>query len=228
MAERVPEFALLIGVFLGLSATVSAAVLSGALFRPLLFGAAVCYPFAAFGVLRSEDPSEALPPRVVLGLGVAIGLLTAAAAVLERATVEPLDGVFAAVVVSLPPVAYAVRFGADVNPLSPVQSLACCAVVGTAFLALAPRLGTTSALLGFVLGLSGALYADARGFRPTHRQQRAGIAAGVFVGVAVAAAGVATGLPLGSTTATAVAAALTPSLSVALARNRRQPHRFRS
>lgn len=40
--------------------------------------------------------------------------------------------------------------------------------------------------------------------------------------------GVATGLPLGSTTATAVAAALTPSLSVALARNRRQPHRFRS
>ena len=91
MAERVPEFALLIGVFLGLSATVSAAVLSGALFRPLLFGAVVCYPFAAFGVLRSDDPSVALPPRVVLGLGAVIGLLTAATAVLERATVEPLD-----------------------------------------------------------------------------------------------------------------------------------------
>ncbi|POG56747.1 hypothetical protein [Haloferax marisrubri] len=228
MAERVPEFALLIGVFLGLSATVSAAVLSGALFRPLLFGAVVCYPFAAFGVLRSADPSEALPPRVVLGLGAAIGLLTAATAVLERATVEPIDGLFAAVVVSLPPVAYAVRFGADVNPLSPVQSLVCCAVVGAAFLALAPRLGTVSALLGFVLGLSGALYADARGFRPTHRQQRAGIAAGVLVGVSVAVIGIAMRLPLGPTTAAAVALALTPSLFVALTRNRARHHHFRS
>ncbi|ELZ83867.1 hypothetical protein C5C07_01725 [Haloferax sp. Atlit-4N] len=229
MAERVPEFALLIGVFLGLSATVSAAVLSGTLFRPLLFGAVVCYPFAAFGVLRSDDPSEALPPRVVLGLGAAIGLLTATTAVLERATVEPLDGVFAAVVVTLPPVAYAVRFGADVNPLSPVQSLVCCAVVGAAFLALAPRLGTVSALLGFVLGLSGALYADARGFRPTHRQQRVGIAAGALVGVSVAGAGVAMRLPLGPTTAAAAALALTPSLFVALTRTRtRRHHRFRS
>ena len=220
MAERVPEFALLIGVFLGLSATVSAAVLTGTLFRPLLFGVVVCYPFAAFGIVRSDDPTAALPPTYVLGVGVALGVLTVGAALLERQSVGFVAALLAAAVVVLPPAAYATQFGADVNPLSPTQTLVACAAVGAAFLAFAPLVGPLSAVLGLVVGLSGALYANARGFRPTHRQQRLGIVAGAVAGVAVAGFGLAMRLPLESTTAAAMALVLAPSLFVALTRVR--------
>ncbi|WP_411965185.1 hypothetical protein [Haloferax sp. YSMS24] len=218
MAERVPEFALLIGVFLGLSATVSAAVLTGTLFRPLLFGAVACYPFAAFGVVRSEDPTDALPPTYVLGVGVALGVLTLGSALLERPSVGLVPGLLAGTLVVLPPAAYATHFGADVNPLSPSQTLAVCATIGALFLGAAPLVGSLSAVLGLVVALSGALYANARGFRPTHRQRRLGIVAGVVAGSAVAWFGLAMRLPLGATTTAAVALVLAPSLFVALTR----------
>ncbi|KAB1197444.1 MULTISPECIES: hypothetical protein [Haloferax] len=220
MAERVPEFALLIGVFLGLSATVSAAVLTGTLFRPLLFGVVACYPFAAFGIVRSDDPSAALPPRYVLGVGVALGVVTLAAALLERPSVGLVPALLAATLVALPPAAYATHFGADVNPLSPAQTLVAAAAVGAVFLAFAPLVGSLSAVLGLVVGLSGALYANARGFRPTHRQQRLGIVAGAVLGIAVAWFGLAMRLPLGPTTTAAAALVLAPSLFVALTRAR--------
>jgi hypothetical protein len=222
MAERVPEFALLIGVFLGLSATVSAAVLTGTLFRPLLFGVVVGYPFVAFGIVRSDDPSEALPPKLILGIGVALGVLTLGAALLERPSVGLIPALLAAALVVLPPAAYATRFGADVNPLSPIQTLVACAAVGAAFVAFAPLVGSLSAVLGLVIGLSGALYADARGFRPTYRQQRLGVGAGVVVGVAVAWFGLAMRLPLEATVMAPVVLVLAPSLFVALTRARRR------
>jgi hypothetical protein len=220
MAERVPEFALLIGVFLGLSATVSAAVLTGALFRPLLFGVVVCYPFAAFGIVRSDDPTEALPPTYVLGVGVVLAVVTTGAALLERPSVGVVAGLLAGTLVVLPPAAYATRFGAGVNPLSPRQTVVACATVGAIFLAAAPLAGSLSAVLGLVIGLSGALYADARGFRPTYRQQRLGVVAGVVVGLGVASFGLAMRLPLGPTTAAAAALVVAPSLFVALTRGR--------
>ncbi|KAB1192617.1 hypothetical protein GJR96_03850 [Haloferax sp. MBLA0076] len=222
MAERVPEFALLIGVFLGLSATVSAAVLTGALFRPLLFGVVVCYPFVAFGIVRSDGPTEALPPRVILGIGVALGVVTMGAALLERPSVGLVPALLAATVVVLPPAAYATRFGAGVNPLSPMQTLVAAVAVGATFLAFAPLLETLSAVLGLVIGLSGALYADARGFRPTYRQQRIGIVAGVLLGLSVAVFGLAMRLPLDATTAAAASLVVAPSLFVALTRGRRR------
>ncbi|WP_396610876.1 hypothetical protein ACH9L7_11680 [Haloferax sp. S1W] len=219
MTERVPEFALLVGVFLGLSAAVSGAVLTGELFRPILTGVVVCYPFAVFGVVRSEDPSEALPPRPVLAFGTVLGVVTLLAAAVERPN-DVLSGLAASLVVTLPPAAYATRFGADVNPLSPVQTLVVTAAVGAVFLAFAPLLGTLSAIVGLVVGLSGALYADARGFRPTHRQRRLGIVGGVLAGVAVAWFGLAMQLPLAPTTATAAALVLAPSLFAAITRER--------
>ncbi|WP_416838446.1 hypothetical protein [Haloferax sp. DFSO52] len=220
MAERVPEFALLIGVFLGLSATVSAAVLTGTLFRPLLFGVVACYPFAAFGVVRSDDPSEALPPKYVLGIGGALGALVLVSALLERPYVGVVPGLLAATLVFLPPAAYATYFGADVNPLSPAQTLVVSTAVGATFFGLAPLVGSLSAVLGLAIGLSGALYADARGFHPTHRQQRLGIAVGVVAGIALAWFGLAMRLPLGPTTAAAAGLVLAPSLFVALTRAR--------
>ncbi|AFK18024.1 hypothetical protein E6P09_04515 [Haloferax mediterranei ATCC 33500] len=132
MTERVPEFALLVGVFLGLSAAVSGAVLTGELFRPILTGVVVCYPFAAFGVVRSDDPSEALPPRFVTALGTVLGVVTLLTALLERPG-DVLSGLVASLVVALPPAAYATRFGADVNPLSPVQTFVVTTAVGARF-----------------------------------------------------------------------------------------------
>ncbi|ELZ94975.1 hypothetical protein C440_07862 [Haloferax mucosum ATCC BAA-1512] len=217
MTERVPEFALLVGVFLGLSAVVSGVVLTGELFRSLLSGVVVCYPFAAFGVVRSDNPTEALSPRLVTVFGAVLGVVMLLVALFERPD-DILSGVVASLVVALPPAAYATHFGADVNPLSPGQTLAVTAAVGATFLASAPLFGTLNAVVGLLVGLPGALYADARGLRLTHRQRRLSIVAGVLAGVAVAWLSIVMRLPLAPTTATAAALILAPSLFVAITR----------
>ncbi|ELZ87420.1 hypothetical protein C453_03679 [Haloferax elongans ATCC BAA-1513] len=220
MTERVPEFALLIGIFLGLSATVSGAVLTGELFRPLLTGVVVCYPFAAFGIVRSEDPSEAIPSRYVLAIGVVLAGVTLAAAVFERPLSDFVSGLFAATLVALPPVAYAVRYGAGVNPLSPTQTLAVASVVGALFVVSAPITGSLAAAIGFLVTLSGALYADTRGYRLPRQHQRLAIVAGGLLGIGIVGVAVVSRLPLVSALASGAAFALTPSLFVALTRER--------
>ncbi|MFC7204807.1 hypothetical protein ACFQJC_14915 [Haloferax namakaokahaiae] len=221
MSRYVPEISLVTGVFLGLSATLSGVVLTGRFFPSLLFGVVVCVPFAAFGVVRSEDPSEALPPRIILGIGVALGGLLLLAGLVDTPRVPFLSGLLAALLVALPTVVYATKFGADVNPLSPLQTLVASGSVGALFLAAAPLVGALSAVIGLLVGLSGALYAQARGFRPTYRQQRLGMVAGVLLGLGVASFGLAMRLPLGATTASAGALVIAPSLFVALTRAQR-------
>lgn len=221
MSRYVPEISLLTGVFLGLSATLSGVVLTGRFFPSLLFGVVVCYPFAAFGVVRSDDPTEALPPRLILGVGVGLGALTLLAALADGPRVSLLEGLLGGLLVALPPLAYATKFHADVNPLSPVETFAVSAAVGALFLAAAPLIGALSALVGLVVGISGALYAENRGFHPTYRQQRIGMVAGVILGLAVAWFGLAMQLPLAATTAAAAALVFAPSLFVAVTRARK-------
>ncbi|ELZ75446.1 hypothetical protein KU306_06190 [Haloferax larsenii] len=220
MTERVPEFALLIGIFLGLSATVSGAVLTGELFRPLLTGVVVCYPFAAFGIVRSEDPSEAIPSKYVLAVGVVLAGVTLAAALFERPLSDFVAGLFAATLVALPPVAYAVRYGAGVNPLSPAQTLAVTSLLGALFVVSAPVTGALAAAIGFLVTLSGALYADTRGYRLPRKHQRLAIAAGGLLGIGIVGVAVVSRLPLVSALASGAAFALAPSLFVALTRER--------
>ncbi|WP_410765863.1 hypothetical protein [Haloferax sp. DFSO60] len=216
MSRYVPEISLLTGVFLGLSATLSGVVLTGRFFPSLLFGVVVCVPFAAFGVVRSDDPTEALPPRVILGFGVVLGGLTLLAGLVDTPRVPFFSALLAALLVALPTVIYAAKFHADVNPLSPIQSLVGSAVVGVVFLAIAPLVGALSAVIGLLVGLSGALYAENRGFSPTPRQQRLGMVAGVVLGLAVASFGLVMRLPLAATTAAAGVLVIAPSLFVAV------------
>ncbi|SEK89489.1 hypothetical protein [Haloferax larsenii] len=221
MTERVPEFALLIGIFLGLSATVSGAVLTGELFRPLLTGVVVCYPFAAFGIVRSEDPSEAIPSKYVLAVGVVLAGVTLAAALFERPLSDFVAGLFAATLVVLPPVAYAVRYGAGVNPLSPAQTLVVTSVVGALFVVSSPIAGSPlAAATGFLVTLSGALYADTRGYRLPRKHQRLAIVAGGLLGIGIVGVAAVSRLPLVPTLASGAAFALAPSLFVALTRER--------
>lgn len=70
MSRRVPEFALVIGVFLGLSALVFGLALGWGLLDTVVLAALGTYPFVAFGLLRDDDPSSVVPAQWVLAGGV--------------------------------------------------------------------------------------------------------------------------------------------------------------
>ncbi|MFC6725641.1 hypothetical protein ACFQE1_14955, partial [Halobium palmae] len=73
MAERVPEFALVLGAFLGLVVLASGLLLTDDPTTTALLALALSLPPFAYAVHHSEDPTTALPPGIVLkaGLGLA-------------------------------------------------------------------------------------------------------------------------------------------------------------
>ncbi|MDS0296500.1 hypothetical protein [Halogeometricum luteum] len=231
MSRRVPEFALLIGVVLGLTAVVFGLLFGLRLLDVVVLAAVGAYPFVAFGLLRDDDPASVVPPRWILVVGVLwafLGVVGVLAADPSPSALVP--AAFAGLVLALPPAAYAVRHGADVNPLPPRATLGVGVVAGVGLLALGlvtvqPVLGTVSAVL---LSVAAGLYATARGVRLAERTRRAAVAAGALLGVAVVAVGVVRGADLTNWVLAGIAVAFEPSLYVVLSRNRSRGRRRRT
>jgi hypothetical protein len=122
----------------------------------------VLYGFTAYGIARSPDPVDAIPPDPVLAGGALLAALAVGYGVFVG---QPMAGVLVGLVAAVPPVAYHARFGERRNPLSPNRTflaavaVALLLVVAGAFLAdLA-----LAALTGGLLVLAAADYRDARG-----------------------------------------------------------------
>ncbi|WP_435184783.1 hypothetical protein [Halobellus sp. EA9] len=221
MSRRVPEFAVVTGVFLGLSALVSGVALGWSLYATVVVTAGVSYPFVAFGVLRDDDPAATIRPRPVLALGFAVAAAGAVGVLLDDPT--PRGALFALSVAALlaaPPAGYATRYGADVNPLSPTATVFAGGTVGTALVVAglaigAPYVGTA---VGIAAGLGAALYGTARGVAFAARTKRRAAAGGALLGLGIVAAGVARGGPLADWLLVGTAIALVPSLYAALTR----------
>lgn len=120
------------------------------------------YGFTAYGVARSSDPVEAIPPDPALAAGVLVGAVAAGYGVVVG---QSMPGVLVGAVAAVPPAAYHARFGERVNPLPPDHTfLAACGlaalVVSLGVLVDDPAVG---ALAAGVLVLAAADYRDARG-----------------------------------------------------------------
>lgn len=223
MTRRVPEFAVLTGVFLGVSALVSGAVLGWGLYATVVVGAAVSYPFVAFGIVRDDDPAATIPPLWLL----AVGAVVAAAGGLGVVVDDPTPGgvvsaALVALVLAAPAAAYATRFGADINPVAPRTTVLVGAAVGLGLLLAGVASGRV--LVGVaaagLAGLGGALYGTERGVALGTRTRRVVAAAGSVVGVAVVGVGIVRGGPLGEWLLAGIAVAVVPSLYAALTRER--------
>lgn len=219
MSRRVPEFALVTGLFLGLSTLVSGVVLAGDVLTTSLLSALVSYPFVAYAVVRDDDPTTVMPPRAILALGAFFGVSLLAASLLEDPSpANALFGLFVGLLLALPPVAYAVYFEADVNPLSPRATVFAGVSLGIVLLVAGLLVDSASygAADALLVGLSAAVYGTARGVRFDARTKRAAVAVGGVLGVAVVAVGVSRGEPLGEWIAVAMALTLAPSVYYAL------------
>jgi len=223
MSRRVPEFAVLTGVFLGVSALVSGAVLGWGLYATVVVGAAVSYPFVAFGIVRDDDPAATIPPLWLL----AVGAVVAVAGGLGVLVDDPTPGgvvsaALVALVLVVPAAAYATRFGANINPVAPRTTVVAGAAVGLGLLLVGVASGRV--LVGVaaagLAGLGGALYGTERGVALGSRTRRVVAAAGSVVGIAVVSVGVVRDGPLGEWLLAGIAVAVVPSLYAALTRER--------
>ena len=221
MTRRVPEFAVVTGVFLGVSALVSGLVLGWGLYATVVVGAAASYPFVAFGIVRDDDPADTIPPRWLL----TVGALVATAGGVGVLVADPtLGGVLAAalvaVVLGAPAAAYATRFGADINPASPRMTVVVGAAAGLTLVVagLAVDAALVGGAAGAMSGLCAALYGTERGVDLDARARRLAVAAGGVVGVGIVGVGLALGGPLGEWLLSGIAVAVVPSLYAALTR----------
>lgn len=200
---RVPEFALVTGTFLALSFLVAGLALTGDVVRTLLTAVVVLYPFVAYAVVHSPDPTTVLPPRVTAAISVAVGSVLAGGVLVsaapDRVAVEAPYALFLGALVVFPPAAYHARYGTRsdrIVPLSPSQVVGVASVVATGVLAYGLLVGgavfaAATALLSF---LAGALYARGRGVRLAARSRRRFVAGGAVTGVGLSFLGVARGV----------------------------------
>jgi hypothetical protein len=219
MSRRVPEFAVLTGVFLGVSALVSGAVLGWGLYATVVVGAVGAYPFVAFGIVRDDDPAATIPPRWLLAAGAVVAVAGGLGVLVDDPTPGGvLSAALVALVLGAPAAAYATRFGAGVNPAAPRLTVLTGAVVGV--LLLAAGLATGRVLVGVaaggLAGLGAALYGAERGVDIDARTRRVVVAAGGLLGVGIVGVGVARGGALGEWLAAGVAIVVVPSVYVAL------------
>ncbi|SFR34408.1 hypothetical protein [Halogeometricum limi] len=223
MTRRVPEFALVTGVFLGLSAVVFGLVLGWGLLATVVLAAVGAYPFVAFGLLRDDDPADVIPPGWVLAVGVVWAALGVVGVLLGDPTLSGVTlAAFVGLLLALPPTAYAVQFGAGVNPLSGRQTLAAGLVVAASLLLVG--LFSARTILGVadavIVAVATGLYATARGVRLDARTKRYAAAIGGVLGVGLVAVGVLSGGALTDWVLVGMAVAFTPSLYVVLSRSR--------
>jgi hypothetical protein len=196
--RHVPEFALVTGAFLSLSFLVAGLVLTGDVVRTLLTAIVILYPFTAYAVTHSDDPTVVLPPRVTSAGAVLCGTVLAGAVVVralpDRVASELPYALFLGSVVVLPAVAYHVRYGTRaerLNPLSPARTAAVTGVVAVAVLAYGLLVGGAvfAAATALAAVLAGALYARAAGARLAVRTRRRFVAGGAVAGVGVVLVG---------------------------------------
>ncbi|MBB6647160.1 hypothetical protein [Halobellus ruber] len=223
MSRRVPEFAVLTGVVLGVSVLVTGAVLGWGLYATAVVGAAVSYPFVAFGILRDDDPAATLPPRWLL----AAGAVVAAAGGLGVFVGDPTPGgllsaALVALVLGAPAAAYATRFDAGLNPVTPRTTVVVGAAAGLLLLVagLAIDRIPVGVAAGGGTGLAAALYGGERGVDVDARTERLVVATGGVVGLGIVGVGVVRGGPLGEWLLAGIAVAVVPSLYAALTRGR--------
>ncbi|GGJ02172.1 hypothetical protein GCM10008995_09870 [Halobellus salinus] len=234
MSRRVPEFAVLTGVFLGVSTLVSGAVLAWGLYATVVVGAVVSYPFVAFGIVRDNDPAATIPPRWLLAAGAVVAVAGGVGVVVGDPTPGGvLSAVLVAALLGAPAAAYATRFGADLNPVAPRITVLAGGAAGLALLVAGlatgrPLVGAAASVLA---GLGAALYGTERGVDVDARTKRLVAAGGGVVGIGIVGVGVARGGPLGPWLLVGIAAAVVPSLYAALTRARsggsRRPRRSR-
>ncbi|MFC5367015.1 hypothetical protein [Salinirubrum litoreum] len=201
MSRRVPELALLTGVFLGLSLFVAGVLFTGDVPLTTLSAVVVCYPFAGYAVYHSPDPTTVLPPRIVAAAGVLVGAVAGLWALVGAGGADLLPvgllAGFVVLVVALPPLAYAVAYGEEPLPIPASVALGAGTIAGIGFLvagllADAVFLASVNAVLAF---LAGALYAGTRGLDPVRRFGRGVVLAGALLGTALVAGGVLVGPP---------------------------------
>ena len=221
MTRRVPEFAVVTGVFLGISALVSGLVLGWGLYATVVIGAAVSYPFVAFGIVRDDDPAATIPPRWLLAAGSLVAVAGGVGVLVNDPT---LGGVLAAALVAsvlgAPAAGYATRFGAGVNPVSPRVTVLVGAVAGLALVVtgLAAGAAVVGGAAGAIAGLGAALYGTERGVDLDARTKRLAVAVGGVIGVGIVGVGLALGGPLDEWLLSGIAVAVVPSLYAALTR----------
>ena len=157
----VPEAAPLVGLVLAFAFALYGFLTAEDPLATVLGSVLLCYPFVAFGVVRSDAPAWVLRPDPVLAGGFLGGSLVGLYGVV---TGRVLFGALVAAVVGLPPVLYHARFGDPVNPLSPDATLALGLVAAASLLAY----GATAALLpgalaAALVGLAAVDYRRHRG-----------------------------------------------------------------
>ncbi|QCJ47060.1 hypothetical protein [Haloprofundus sp. MHR1] len=223
MSRRVPEFALVAGTLLSLSFLVSSLVLTGDVLRTTLVAVLLGYPFVAYAVVHDENPTNVLPPTAVLALGGLVGAVLLVEATLGGVRAStPLAGVTFGVLLALlallPPLAYYLRYGSPLNPLSPAQTALGCLGVAVALLCLGAvadtvLYATADALL---VSLTGGLYAAHAGVVPSPSTRRLFVFGGVAAGVCLLAVGSALGVTLDEWVVVAAALVFGPSAYYAL------------
>ncbi|WP_336134927.1 hypothetical protein [Natronomonas amylolytica] len=169
MSRRVPEAAPLVGLVLAFTFALFGLLFSSNHLGTLLVSALVFYPFVAFGIVRSADPTNVFVPDYVL----AAGFLGSAPILLYGIAIgQALFGALVALVVGVPPTLYHARFGESVNPLSPDQTLAAGLLGAAGLLAYA---AVSSLLVGSasaaILGAAAVDYRRQRG-GPIERRTR--------------------------------------------------------
>ncbi|WP_276997961.1 hypothetical protein [Haloquadratum walsbyi] len=202
--QYVPEFAIIVGVFFGLATVVSGIILRWGLTATICVCAVSSYPFIAFGVVRDTNPTATIRPRWVLSIGTVIGMLGAVGtfhAMLggQDSVTATVSSLFIGFILVSPPAGYAVHHGVNINPFTPQVTAGGCLIIGVgcvfAGLFSLPLIGV---LLGTGVGISGALYATARGLTLTQQtKQRVAIISGV-IGLTIAFIGIAGGEYIGS------------------------------
>lgn len=221
MARHVPEFALVTGAFLGVTLFVVGAAFTPNLALSVTFAGAVLYGFVGYAVVTDDDPTGVLPPWPVLVGGAVLGLGGFAAVLVTRG-VPPIPRAFRALVLALgfalPAAAYYVHFVPDSTPVPPAWAAVLAPVLGVVLAVAGLVAGATlpAAAAGLLVALAGALYANARAYRPSRARTRLAVGGGVVVGAAAGAAGVAAGAPPGDALVVALAVVLGPAVYYAL------------
>ncbi|MEZ3116554.1 hypothetical protein RYH80_11605 [Halobaculum sp. MBLA0147] len=219
MTRRVPEFALLTGVFLAVSLGGFALWATRDLHQSVLVGAVVGYPFAAYAVRMDDDPTSVLRPRPIAVGALLVGLVVAGDVLLQARDALPAAATRAVALgslVAVPPVAYAASYDRRLGPSG--RPIGAVAVVATLVLPAVGAVGGTwyGAVAGFLVGLPTGLYADDRGVVLSRLARGSTVAVGTLAGCGLLVAGLQVGLaPLATLTA-ATALVVTPALFYAL------------
>ncbi len=219
VTRRVPEFALLTGLFLGGSLGGFALWATGDVHQSVLVAALSSYPFAGYAVRVDDDPTGVLVPRWIAAAAVLVGTL-AGLDVLVQATdavqVAATRGIFVGGLVAVPPVVYAVEYDESLGP-PPGVTFAAAAVSAVALPlvgVLAPSwYGGAAAPL---VALPAALYADRRGLSLSRRARGVTVLVGVVAATGLTVLGSGSGPLRLSVVVAAVALVVTPAVFFAL------------